>query len=88
MRPVVDGETVSGIGTVLNGAPTFPELLIFDGIGAGNGRLVCAVTTFHKADIAVKGVRTVELLICRHDLDQTPFSLRVENGIVVYDEGA
>jgi hypothetical protein len=50
MRWVRDGETVSGNG----------ELLVFDGIGAGHGRLICRIVGFHQASVTVVD-RAIEL---------------------------
>ena len=76
MRWVRDGETVSGNG----------ELLVFDGIGAGHGRLICRIVGFHQASVTVVD-RAIELLIGRAEADQTPVCLTVKNGIVLWNDG-
>ena len=61
--------------------------LYFDGIGAGNGRLIGVLTTFHQASVRVKGPRTIELVIGRHDATDNGVGLTIENGVVMYNEG-
>lgn len=83
MRRVVDGETVSGYS---KDHPNVPELLVFDGIGAGNGRLICAITSFHQASVTVRSDGGIELLMGHREVPQTPVGLTVTNGIVLYSD--
>jgi hypothetical protein len=83
MRRVVDGETVSGHGK----APNFPELLVFDGIGPADGRLICSIESFHEASITLRPDGATELLIGHIEANQMPVSLTITNGIVLYSDG-
>ena len=55
LRKVIDGERLSGHG---NAAVGYPEILIYDGIGAGQGSMICSIQSFHWADVVVKGGQT------------------------------
>ena len=83
MRPVVDGETLSGHGI----KPNYPSLWVGDGVGAGGGRMVCTIDAFHEASVTIRADGAVELLIGYASEMQTPVGLTVTNGIVEYDDG-
>jgi hypothetical protein len=56
MRDVVDGETLSGHRT----EDGYPELMIYDGQGAGRGSMICTIRSFHNSAVRIeKGTTTL-----------------------------
>ena len=74
LRNVIDGERLSGHGSAAEG---FPEIVIYDGIGAGNGSMICSIESFHWVTVKVKG-RTTELWF------ENKVCLAVPNAVVRY----
>jgi len=77
MREVIDGERLSGHGSVAAG---YPEICIRDGIGVGGGALICSIQYFHWVDVSVTGEGT-ELSF------EDKACVAIRNGIVLYADG-
>lgn len=74
MRQVIDGERLSGHR---NGSGHDPVIYVADGIGEGGGSMICAIQSFHWADVIVSGDMT-ELVF------EGKVRLAISSGIVQY----
>jgi hypothetical protein len=77
MRKVINGERLSGHGTVSGG---YPEICILDGVGLNGGSMICSIQSFHCAEVAVNGQAT-ELSF------EDTTCLSIQHGIVMYADG-
>jgi hypothetical protein len=55
MRPVKDGETLTGHGNPRDG---YGEICVMDGIGHGGGSLICGIEGFHSVTVKIKDEAT------------------------------
>jgi hypothetical protein len=75
MRDVVGGETLSGHGA----GGDYPELLIYDGLGAGSGSMMFVIGGFHNCTVTIRDDATT--LVFEGRLPVT-----IHGGIVQYSD--
>jgi hypothetical protein len=55
LSDLIDGERLSGHRSKTRG---YPEILIYDGQGAGHGSMMCSIQGFHWAEVKMKQNKT------------------------------
>jgi len=69
MRRVIDGERLTGHGDVSGG---YPEIVIYDGVGAGEGAAICTIGGFHWADVAVRTRLAISSGVVEYEAERPP----------------
>jgi hypothetical protein len=73
-KNISDGQRLSGHA---NGSSEYPEILVYDGVGHGDGSCLFEIASFHWADVRVSGDTT--LLSFENKVE-----VAITDGVIVY----